>query len=835
MPNIDTITDVKEAQTSPPTVPGEQRYCYHCGEAVPESLALYIQIDNEDRPMCCVGCEAVARAIIDYGLQDYYKFRTTSANKPDELIPEQLRRLAAYDDVVVQQNLLESEHEKLKSISLLLADMNCPACVWLIESRLSKMQGIISIKVNYSTQRARVQWDASRCRLSDILHSIAILGYRARPYDISQGHKQLNAEQKNQFRRLGLAGVLGMQVMMISVALYVGDWSGMEQKYRTFFYWVSLLLTTPVILYCAQPFFSRAWRDLRLFRTGMDVPVSLGILIAYINSIWATVTAGGHVYYDSIVMFVFFLLSARYFEFRARRRSALYIDTIGQIIPAITTRLVQEKSGSRQESVAVASLELNDILLIRPGDVIPVDGYLLEGETTVDEALLTGESKAVLKTTGDRLIGGSSNIEQPVKMCVTRIGKDTTCSHIYRLMEQGQRFKPELIALSDRVSAWFVFAVLMLAGLTAWYWYYHEASMWVPVTISVLVVSCPCALSLATPLALATASTNLMKQGVVLVNANALEALNKVTHYVFDKTGTLTRGRLTIKEIVTSSSMSKKQCIAIAAAMEANSSHPVAKAFAERTQSSNQQIAERLTNHPGLGISAEIKDKHYYLGTEKFIEQETGLRLKPESLLPDAAANNTYVFFADSEKLLCLFVLQDTIRDGAKTLIEYLADSKKAVSVLSGDNAQTTRALAEYLGLKDAYDSQSPESKMEYIKALRESGARVAMTGDGINDAPVLACADVAIAMGDGTGLASAHADLILLNSRLDKLIFVIEFAAHTKGIIQQNISWAIAYNLVALPLAVMGMVTPWMAALGMSLSSLIVVINSGRLFRIRN
>jgi P-type Cu2+ transporter len=832
MGTVDTVLDMKSEQNDFHEAFGTGNSCFHCDEPVPEELSLFVLIDKVERPMCCPGCQAVANAIIDYGLTDYYKFRTESAIKPEELVPEQLRDLSAYDDHLFQEELVTTETGNLKSTSLLLADMTCPACVWLIESRLSRLEGVVTINVNYSTQRAYVQWNDSNCHLSNILKSIATLGYKARPYDISQGQKQLDEEQRNQLRRLGLAGVLGMQVMMISIALYVGDWSGMEDRFRVFLSWIGLLLCTPVVFYSAQTFFVRAWRDLRLFRTGMDVPVSLGISIAYVNSIWATSTGSGQIYYDSIVMFVFFLLTGRYFEFRARRQSALYVDTIGQLIPNIATRMLKNNETQEQEMVSVASLKVDDILLIRPGDVIPVDGYLVEGETTVDEALLTGESAAVLKSKGDMLIGGSTNVDQSVQMSVSRVGKDTLCSHIYNLMEQGQRARPEIVALSNRISAWFVFSVLVISLLTAVYWISHNPSMWVSITISVLVVSCPCALSLATPVALAAAATRLMKEGVILVNTNAIEALNKVTTFVFDKTGTLTSGRLVISKIIPVSSKTEDECLAIARAIEINSSHPLAKAFAEKTCSSPKMCAVQIKNYPAAGISAEVEDVQYFLGNEKFIEQHTALTAKADIPKIDEATHSTIVIFADKSEIHCFFILEDSVRDGAQELLDFLKAKNKTVTILSGDSLQATTRLAEHLNLANVFAGQSPDQKMMHIQKIQKEGEIVAMVGDGVNDAPVLASANVSISMGDGTALASANADLILLNSRLDKLIGVIKLARAGKNVIRQNMGWAISYNLVALPLAVTGMISPWMAAIGMSLSSLIVVINSGRLNR---
>jgi len=805
-------------------------HCYHCNEAIPDKLILYVEIENIKQPMCCLGCQAVATAIIDYGLSDFYKFRTESSIRPDQLVPEQLRHFSAYDEDVLQEGLLEKEEDGLKTIPLILADMTCPACVWLVETRLGAMPGVHAISVNYSSQRAKVTWNDSKCQLSDILKIIASLGYKVRPYDVSQGQKLLDEEQNSQLRRIGLAGVLGMQVMMISVALYVGDWSGMENNYKVFLSWISLLLTTPVILYSAHLFFIRAWRDLRLLRTGMDVPVSLGLLIAYTNSIWATISGSGQIYYDSIVMFVFFLLGGRYFEFRARRQSSLYIDNIGQLIPSFATKIIKHTDIYQHETVAVASLQKDDLLLICPGETIPVDGYLIEGETTVDEALLTGESAPVFKTLSDMLIGGSTNLEQTIKMRVSKVGKDTVCSHIYKLMEQGQSIKPEMLALSHQVSAWFVFSVLLIALMTAAYWFTYNPSVWVSITISVLVVSCPCALSLATPVALAAAASRLMKSGVILVNSNVIETLSKVTAFVFDKTGTLTEGELKIARIVSLSSKSGSECMTIAKAIELNSAHPLARAFSSYVVQNKNKCARKIEHYPGGGISAEVEGSQYYLGNEKFIAQKTGIEFQNEIPSLNEKTDSTFILFADNTEIHCIFVLRDTVRNGAKELINYLSKSNKTVKLFSGDNEASTSKLASYLNIDYYLAAQSPAQKMLALEQMQGRGEIVAMLGDGVNDAPVLACANASIAMGDGAALANANADLILLQGNLHKFIEAIEIATMTRKIIRQNMTWAVAYNLTALPLAIAGLITPWMAAIGMSLSSLMVVINSSRL-----
>ena len=804
--------------------------CYHCGEPVPQSLSLSVMINGKPEPMCCAGCQAVAETIVAYGLENFYRYRTGASRKPEQLVPEELLKFEIYDDKQFQSTFTEQAGDNSRSVHLVLEDVVCPACTWLIETRLSRLPGLEEVKVNYASNRAELTWREDQTSLGTILKTIQDLGYRAYPYDADRGLHVLEAERKSQLRRLGLAGLLGMQVMMLSIAIYTGGWTGMEIEYKYFFYWICLILTTPVMLYSAGPFFIRAWRDLRMLRTGMDVPVSLGLTIAYASSVWTTITGTGHVYYDSVVMFVFLLLTARYFEFLARRRAMQHYDEASRIIPAVATRLEYRDGDYCQVPVAVAKLKPGDRLLVKPGETISADGVIVTGTTAVDESIITGESMPVKKNNGEQVIGGSTNIDSPIQVDISRIGKDTVLANILKLADTGRQEKAVITQLSNRIASWFVFSVLLLAAAVACYWWQVDRSMWIPVTISLLVITCPCALSLATPVAVTSATTWLMSRGLVVINNDALEILNRASHFIFDKTGTLTEGKLRVHDTHILAGTGAAECLAIAAALEHHSEHPVARAILDYSSAVQPLTAERVVNYPGRGIEGVIEGSHYYLGTEEFIHDQTGIAAAPGSAQDTDI--NTSILLADSERIYCCFRLIDNIRPGAIDLIGGLIRTGREVLLLSGDSGGAVRHVAETLGIKKYFDRMNPAQKLAKVAELVEHNCITAAIGDGINDAPVLAKAHVSVAMGAGVDVAKLYGDMILLNSNLQVLNDAVVHAARTARIIRQNIYWAIAYNLLAIPIAATGLVAPWEAAIGMSLSSLVVIGNSMRLAR---
>ena len=805
--------------------------CFHCGLPVPAGADFAVEIDGARQPMCCRGCQAVAQAIVDGGLADYYKFRTAQAPTAREIVPEFLRQTTVYDLPDVQRSFVRAEDEHVREAALILEGITCAACVWLNERHLARLPGVLAVHINYATHRARVRWDERRIHLSDILQAVSRIGYLAHPFDPGRQQQRLEHERKQLLRRLGVAGVMTMQVMILAEALYFGGWIAEEMQYRHFFHWTSLLLTLPVLLYSAQPFFAAAWRDLRHRQAGMDVPVSLGILTAFVASLWVTVTGQGVVYYDSVAMFVFFLLGARYLETAARKRAAEASEALVQAAPATATRLVTQGTETIDETVAVAELAPGDRVRIRPGEPVPADAVVLEGRSSVDESLLTGESLPVPKAAGQTLVGGSLNIESPLTARVEKTGPDTILSAILRLMDRAGAEKPRVAQLADRVAGWFVIAVLGVAGLTALYWWRQDPSLWLPATIAVLVVTCPCALSLATPAAITAATGRLTQLGLLVTRGHALETLARTTHFIFDKTGTLTLGQLQLRETRTFSGFAAAECLALAGALERHSEHPIARALLAATAGA-PPAATGVVNTPGAGIRGTVRGAEYFLGTPAYVREHAGVTLAPAMLAELRQHGDTAVLLAGRDGLHAAFLLSDELRPGAGELITELKRRGLRVWLLTGDHEKAARRVAAALGIDEIAWDLKPADKLERIKTLQRQGAMVAMVGDGVNDAPVLAAAQVSIAMGGGAAVAAASADMILLSPRLGGLADGLTVAHRTVSIIRENLVWALGYNLLAIPAAAAGYVTPWMAALGMSASSLLVVANALRLAR---
>jgi Cu2+-exporting ATPase len=438
---------------------------------VPSGVHYSVEIEGEPRPMCCKGCEAVAHAIVDSGLVDFYRHRSTPSPTARELVPEFLRETTLYDYPQVQRSFVTDAEDNVKEASLIIQGIVCAACVWLNERHVARLPGVLEIQINYATHRARVRWDDSRVHLSDILQAIASIGYTAHPYDPGRQQQLLEEERRGALRRLLLAGLLGMQIMMLAVALYAGDFFGIEPQFRRFFAWVSLVLAAPVLLFSARPFFQAAWRDLRRRSVGMDVPVALGIALAFAASAWATLRGEGAVYFDSVAMFVFFLLAARYFELAARKRAAESSEALVQTAPTLATRVVARDGTETEEEVPAFELSPGDRVRVRPGETVPADGEVVSGHSSVDESVLTGESVPVPKGPGFKVIGGAINVESPLTVTIEHTGEDTVLSAILRLLDRAQTEKPRLAQLADRAASWFVGGVLVLAAAVALYWW----------------------------------------------------------------------------------------------------------------------------------------------------------------------------------------------------------------------------------------------------------------------------------------------------------------------------------------------------------------------------
>ncbi len=791
--------------------------CFHCGEPVPKSADYWIRIDSDAKPACCRGCEAVAQTIIDSGNADYYRLRTDLPKTPEAAL-EELKQLKLYDLPEVQQSFVKSEGD-VREASLILEGIVCAACVWLNERHILQLPGVISAEINFSTHRARVRWDESRIQLSRILHAVQEIGYLAYPFDTKRQEELFRKERNTAIRRLAIAGLGMMQVMMYAVPVYLADAGTMTDDIQALLRFASLMLTTPVVFYSAWPFFQGAWRDLKLKRAGMDVPVALGVGAAYTASIYGTLTGSAEVYFDSVTMFVFFLLTGRFLEMSARKRSAEAAESLVKLIPAAAQRLPDWPATREEETVAAVKLSPGDHLLVGPGDSFPADGTVVDGESSVDESLLTGESHPVDKHAGLEVIGGTMNLSSPLVVRVDKVGADTVLSGIVRLLDRALSEKPRLAMAADRVASWFVLALLVVAVLVAaiWYWIDPSRAFWI--TVSVLVVSCPCALALATPAALTASLGRLTRMGLLSTRGHALETLAKATDFVFDKTGTLTTGEFRLVHVDCLRG-NREEALAIAAALEKGATHPVAKALREASGAGHAEASE-VRNMPGQGVTGQVAGRAFRLGSPMFVAPDTSAPPAP---------GMTLLALADDAGVVAWFGLGDELRPQAQRLIDDLKTLGVRVHLYSGDRHDNVAALAATLGIADARGGMLPEDKLDAVKALQADGAVVAMTGDGVNDAPVLAQAQVSVAVDQGAEAAQAAADMILLSSELSRLADGVRIARKTQAVIQQNLAWSALYNFAAIPAAALGYVTPWMAGIGMSLSSLLVVLNAMRL-----
>lgn len=806
--------------------------CYHCGLPIPADVDLAVTINDVPQAMCCLGCQAVAQSIVDNGLADYYRSRDALPESPRDALPAILEQVALFDHAEFQKSFVKALGEHEREASLLLEGITCSACIWLNEQHIGKLPGVVAVDINYTTRRARVRWDERQIRLSAILQAVAAIGYRAYPYDAARNEEITRKERRQAMWRLWVAGFGMMQVMMYAYPVYIAN-GEMSVDIETLMRWASLVLTVPVVFYSSAPFFRNAWRDLKLWRVGMDVPVALGVGGAFVASCWATVQGGGEVYFDSVTMFVFFLLGGRYLEMTARQKALSVTEALTKLLPAFAQKLAQFPQARETAQVLVADLAVGDHVLVRPGEIIPVDGVVVEGSSSADESLLTGESRPVAKQPGDAVTGGTINAESPLVVRVEQVGEATRLSAIIALMERAAMEKPRIVELADRIAAYFVAVLLLVAAGTALGWYLVDPSKALWITVSVLVVTCPCALSLATPIALTVAAGSLARDGLLVTRGHAIETLARATHFVFDKTGTLTSGQMRLIDVLClRADVPRERCLALAAALEQASEHPLAQALRTAQAGVDLPPVSEAVSVPGQGIAGEIAGQMYRIGRPAYALAESGQQLPPaaEAWLE---SGDTVVLLADAAGALALFRIGDELRPEARGLVDRLRASGKEVVLLTGDAPAVAARVAAALGIRTVHAGVTPDGKHACVSELQAAGAVVAMVGDGVNDAPVLALAQVSIAMGGGAQLARTQADFVLLSENLVHLQHGLQRAVLTLVVIRQNLWWSFAYNIVALPAAIAGYVTPWMAGIGMSLSSLLVVLNSLRIQRL--
>lgn len=770
-------------------------------------------LDNEQKLFCCAGCQAVAETIFSNGLSDYYKFRTESASKVTAM-PEQLVAELAnfdHDDVLAD---ISQQFDNLTEIELSISGMSCAACAWLIEKQLKPLPAIASVNINASTQRALLRFDHKALPLSQILQYIAALGYQASPFVADAEEQVFKLELNRYLKRLAVSGILTMQVMMLAFALYFGEYTGIDQSHEGYLRWISMLLTVPVVLYAAKPFVISAWRSTKARQMNMDVPVSLALYYTFFASSYATVFQTGEVYFESVCMFTFLLQLGKFFEFRARAQAREATSNLLKIMPVTATQITQEGP----QTTSARRLQAGDTILVKAGETLPADGVVVAGQSSVDESMLTGEYRPISKTVGDQVLAGSINHDGLLTIQVSAVLAHSRLGQIIQLQQQTLSQKPKLVEKTDQLAKYFVERLLVIALLTflLWYfWWNPDRAFWV--TLSVLVATCPCALSLATPTAITCALARLNRQGILIKNAQALETLPDISHIVLDKTGTLTEGKFSVSKVkLLCNEFSEPEVLNLIANLERYSEHPIARAFTPFL--TEQLLLNDVQVTIGAGISGQWQDKLIKIGNAAFCQ-----------ILEH---HNAMVYLSIDNRACAAIELEDKLRPEVPALINLLQQQGFKLGMLTGDSSAQAEQLSAQLNLDFMVKGCSPEQKVEEIQKLITSGAKVLMLGDGINDSPSFNAAHISVAVHSGTDLSKNQADVVLLQHDVGLLQNLLNGGRTTANIIKQNLAWSVGYNVIIIPLAVAGFVSPYIAVIGMSFSSLLVVSNSLRLLK---
>ncbi len=801
--------------------------CFHCSLPITEKNPPNSIVENQQKSFCCHGCKAVCEAIVSSGNVDYYHYRQTHSKRIDAKKSQEITKmLGIYDNPSIQKDFVRQDGD-LKSAWIILEEIRCAACMWLNERTLRQLKGVISVHMDYSGQQAQVQWNDTDIKFSEILKAISQIGYIAHPFDPSQ-REALNVEQKQRsVKRLIFAALLGMILMQTAFAYYF--FPPQEQAdglplWVQVSRWSNLFISAALLAYPGQLFFINAWRDIKNKSVGMDVPIALGLSLAWLASLYSVLTQQGHVYFESIAMFVIFLLFARHVELNARIKANDMLDRFAKIVP----KMAQLIQGDKRESIAAIDLKEGDIIQLNSGEVVPVDGYLYTSHSSFDESLLSGESTPVDHFLGDLIHSGAINIDQCIQLKVKNSEVNSTLSTIQQLTKNSMKHKPHYVETADRIASHFVITILMVALSTLLIWLWIDPSKALDNMIAVLIVTCPCALSLASPVALTMGAAALTRLKLVATQMAAIEKYAQIDCVVFDKTGTLTQGKAVLKQTLSPLGLSGSQALHIAASLEQFSSHPFAKALINANNADLLKVND-IQYFPSNGIQGRLDNVLWQLGKQAF--SKVILSKKHQKII-DAwhLQGNSSLYLSNDEGCQGVFLLNDPLREGVVEFIKQLKD--KSLIILSGDQSRSVSAIAKQLNIAHSLGGLNPESKLDWIKKKQAQGHKVMMFGDGINDAPTLAAADLSISFSQATDLAQSHSDLIILSKNYKKVMEAFKVMQKTRGIIRQNLMWAIAYNLCAVPAAAMGWVTPWMAAIGMSASSLLVVLNSMRLKR---
>jgi len=791
--------------------------CTHCHLTFDESVMIIEEDQGEKHYFCCRGCEGVYHLLRDEGLDTFYEKLGDQTLQPATKIEDDLSR---FDLEGFKNKYIKINSDGLNEINLIIEGIHCSACVWLNEKVLHQTDGIIEATINYSNNKAKVVWDEEEIKLSQIIEKIRSIGYNAYPYDASL-QEERSIKTRNEYYTRILVGVFTtMNIMWLAIAQYAGYFSGIEAGHRNILTIAEFILATPTLFYSGWIFFRGAYFGLKNRFVNMDLLVSAGALLAYLYSIYAMITGTGEVYFDSVTMIITFVLVGKYLEVLSKKQAS---DTLDKIIGTMPTEATVVKAGEKA-LVSLENIVIGDIIELKPGEKVAIDGVLESGSASFDESSLTGENEPIYKQENDTVLSGTLCLDSVIRYRVTKRADESLLHTITELLSDSITKKPYIEQLANTISGYFSLTILTIALLTfvGWYWVNGSFELALITAISVIVIACPCALGLATPMATLIGVSRAAKRGLLFKESRMLETMAKASLLALDKTGTITEGKPSVIDLNSSKGFDP----ALLLALVHSSNHPISQGIETYLLATYPNLSpptiSQIKSIDAKGITANTETQALAGGNHALM-QRLGIQTDFES-------EHTLFLFAIDNQVVATITLQDQIKAGAKETIAQLQQQGLKIVMLTGDHQKSAESIARQVGINTLHHTLLPTDKAVLIDQFHEAGELVVMAGDGINDAVALAKSDIACAMGSGADIAIEVSDVVLLNDSLESLSDAFAISKRTFTAVKQNLGFSILYNMVTVPLAVMGYVTPLIAAISMSLSSLVVVANSTRI-----
>ncbi len=786
--------------------------CSHCHLEFDSA----VMIKDGEHYFCCNGCQGVFNLLSDEGLDGFYDKSADVVLTPPT---QQYEDSSNFNAPAFYDKFVKKDEDGFYGVSLIIDGIHCSACVWLNEKALHKMDGVIEANINFTNNKAHIVWADDVVKLSEIIDMIRAIGYNAYPYDASIQEANANAQRKEYYLRMAVAIFASMNIMWIAVAQYAGYFTGITQEMKTILNVAEGVLATPVLFYSGWVFFRGAYYSLKNKVVNMDLLVATGATLTYFYSIYITINEEGEAYFDSVSMIITFVLIGKFLEVLSKKNAADTLDIIGKHLPSEVNIVADNKI----ISCKLEDVNVGDTVVVSSGEKILLDGVISKGEGSFDESNLTGESDPIYKKVGDTIISGTTSIDADIHYRATKDFEHSTLSSLVALLESAINKKPKIEQLANKLSEHFSTTILVLAFVTfiVWWLWPHDFETSFMVGISVIIIACPCALALATPVATLVGLNLGAKRGVLFKEAAQLETMAKVDTLVLDKTGTITIGKPEVVKVHMFEEFDKRFLLSIVK----SSNHPVAQGiykYLTQEEEIEELLLENFSQVPAQGIVADCSGSQFFGGNKRLMDEN--------NIEVDFASENTLFYFAIDHRVVAIYELSDRIKDDAQKILESLNQKGIEIVMLTGDNEQSARKVAKAVGIKNFLYEQTPQAKSEFIEKLHENEKTVVMVGDGVNDILALARADIGIVMGSGSDIAIDVSDVVLLNDSLSSLNDAFKISRTTYGLIKQNLAISLVYNAITIPLAMAGYVIPLVAAISMSVSSLLVVGNSMRI-----